>query len=55
MNIEEAIQAAKIFQPTNVIPMHERGKDISEFKSSMKEELPTTNVILLKPFESTEI
>jgi L-ascorbate metabolism protein UlaG (beta-lactamase superfamily) len=55
MNIEEAVRAITMIKPKHIVPMHERGKSIKEFRKKVKEKAPNTNVILLNPGGSQTI
>jgi len=46
MNIEEAIDAAKLIKPKIVIPMHEHETDLLEFKKKMEAETDIKVVVL---------
>ncbi len=60
MDIHQAALAAKLLKPKTVIPMHYDTFPVIEanpekFKHLVSETSPDTNVIILKPGESTEI
>ncbi len=60
MDIHQAALATKLLKPRNVIPMHYDTFPVIEanpekFKHLVSEESPETNVIILKPGDSTEI
>jgi L-ascorbate metabolism protein UlaG (beta-lactamase superfamily) len=60
MDIHQAALAAKLLKPKNVIPMHYDTFPVIEanpekFKHLVSETSPDTNVIIVKPGESTEI
>ena len=60
MDIHQAALATKLLKPRNVIPMHYDTFPVIEanpekFKHLVSEASPDTNVIILKPGESTEI
>lgn len=47
MDFAEGIKASKIIKPKYVIPMHNWGKDLTEFSKLMKENAPDIGVIIL--------
>jgi len=60
MDIHQAALATKLLKPRNVIPMHYDTFPVIEanpekFKHLVSETSPDTNVIIIKPGESTEI
>ncbi len=60
MDVHQAALATKLLKPRNVIPMHYDTFPVIEanpekFKALVSETSPDTNVIILKPGESTEI
>jgi L-ascorbate metabolism protein UlaG (beta-lactamase superfamily) len=60
MDIHQAALATKLLKPRNVIPMHYDTFPVIEanpekFKHLVSEASPDTNVIIIKPGESTEI
>lgn len=60
MDIHQAALATKLLKPRNVIPMHYNTFPVIEanpekFKALVSEWSPDTNVIIIKPGESTEI
>jgi L-ascorbate metabolism protein UlaG (beta-lactamase superfamily) len=60
MDIHQASLAVKLLKPSNVIPMHYDTFPVIEtnpekFKALVSETSPETNVVIIKPGESTEI
>ncbi|MFW9792810.1 MAG: metal-dependent hydrolase [Candidatus Thorarchaeota archaeon] len=59
MDVHQAALAVKLLKPSNVIPMHYNTFPVIEtspekFKALVSETSPDTNVIIIKPGESTE-
>ncbi len=52
MSFKGAIETAKTINAKNVIPMHERKKNLDEFEKILKIKLPNTNVIKLMKNQS---
>ncbi|MFX0098149.1 MAG: MBL fold metallo-hydrolase [Candidatus Hodarchaeota archaeon] len=47
MNDSEAMEMIEAIKPKNMIPMHQRGMDLAEFKKTLEEKIPGVNVITL--------
>jgi len=55
MGIKGAIKTAKVIKAKHVIPMHERKKDINEFKEKLEKRYPHINVNALQKRSSSTI
>lgn len=55
MDFDDAIEAVGAFKPKNVIPIHYRESDPTDFKKLVKDKYPDINVIVLKPGEELTI